>query len=160
MTLIRVFVTRGVTVLDPTGASSGLFLHPWVEPTPDPYRTGFRCGFRFPPASAPEIQKKPKTQKNPKGTRKKPESQKTLKRNPNKIQNQRKNPMETWKTPERNTFTKSDGHPNPTRNPMGSGSGARFHSWVRVRVSNSTWLHFFAGQVFGQPNPNLTHCHP
>jgi hypothetical protein len=32
------------------------------------------------------------------------------------------------------TIYKPDGHPNPTRNPTGSGSGLKFHPWVRVRV--------------------------
>jgi hypothetical protein len=30
----------------------------------------------------------------------------------------------------------------------------------RVRVSNSTRLHFFAGRIFGRPDLNLTRCHP
>jgi hypothetical protein len=31
-------------------------------------------------------------------------------------------------------IAKLDGHPHPTRNPMGSGVGAKFHPWVRVWV--------------------------
>jgi hypothetical protein len=45
-----------------------------------------------------------------------------------KIRNQKKtrNPKKI----EKNSFTKYDGHPNPTRNPTGSDSGAKFHPWV------------------------------
>jgi hypothetical protein len=45
-------------VLDPMGVGSGSFLHPRVEPTPDPHITGFRCRFHFSPAGAPETRKK------------------------------------------------------------------------------------------------------
>jgi hypothetical protein len=31
-------------------------------------------------------------------------------------------------------IAKPDGHPHPTRNPTGSGVGAKFHPWVRVWV--------------------------
>jgi hypothetical protein len=66
------------------------------------------------------------------------ETQKTPERNP--------------KTPERNPFTKPDGHSNPTRNP--TGSSAKFHQRIRVRVSNSTRLHFFTGRIFDKPDLN------
>jgi hypothetical protein len=45
-------------VLHPTGAGSGVFLHPWPEPESDPRRIGFRCGFHFSPVGAPETRKK------------------------------------------------------------------------------------------------------
>jgi hypothetical protein len=108
----------------------GFIFHPWVHP------------------------KSEITSKNlkPENNLKKPEIQKTPERN------SRKKPIETQKPPEGNTFTKPDGHPNPTQNP--TGSGASCHPWVRILVSNSTRLHFFAGRVFGQSDPNPTHCHP
>jgi hypothetical protein len=59
-------------VLDPTGAGLGSFLHPRVEPAPDPHKTGLGCGFHFSPAGAPEtrnpLEKTPKTKKTLKGT--------------------------------------------------------------------------------------------
>jgi hypothetical protein len=113
--------------LNPTGAGSGAFLHLWSEP--DPHRTRFGCGFHFSPVGAPETRKKLKTQKKPE----KPE------RNP--------------KTPERNSFTKSDGHSNPTQNP--TGSGAKFHPWVRVRCQIQP-DYIFHGSDFRstRPEPN------
>jgi hypothetical protein len=40
-------------VLDPTGAGVGVIFHPWVAPAPDPYKTGFRCGFYSRPPPTP-----------------------------------------------------------------------------------------------------------
>jgi hypothetical protein len=49
---VRVRVSSHLRVLDPTGASSGFFLHPRVEPTLDSRRTEFGCGFCFSPTCA------------------------------------------------------------------------------------------------------------
>jgi hypothetical protein len=146
---VRVQVSGYPRVLDPTGAGS--FLHPRVEPAPDPHITRFRCGFCFSPTGAPETRKEFEKTLKPKKTQKEPKQNlKTLK--------PEEKPDRNPKTPERNTFIKPDGHLNLTRNPMGS--GASFQPWVRVWVSNSTRLHFFMGRVFSQPDPNLTHCRP
>jgi hypothetical protein len=61
----------------------------------------------------------------PEKTRKSKETHKNLKPEnlPKKLKTQK------------NSFTKPDEHPNPTQNPMGSDSGAKFHP--QVRVSNS-----------------------
>jgi hypothetical protein len=60
-----------------------------------------------------------------------------LKRN-KKIETRHKpeTPPKNPKNPERNQFTKPDGHLNPTRNPMDS--GAKFYPWVQIHVSNLT----------------------
>jgi hypothetical protein len=73
-------------------------------------------------------------------------------KNPETQKNPRKNskPKRNKKTPERNPFTKPDGHPNLTQNRTSSVSGAKFH--LRVQVSNSTRLYFFTDQVFDQPD--------
>jgi hypothetical protein len=48
-------------VLDPTGAGVGVIFHPWVTPTPDPYKTGFGCKFYLGPAGDPSgTRKQPK----------------------------------------------------------------------------------------------------
>jgi hypothetical protein len=99
---------------------------------------GLDAGFVFLPVGALEIWKK--TQ-NPKETR-----------NPKKLK--------TWKNPKRNLKkpwkkpiykTRRVPEPNPTPDgfrcqisPVGSSSGAKFHPWVRVRVTNLTRLHFFS----------------
>jgi hypothetical protein len=41
-------------------ASLDLFLHPQIEPAPDPHRTGFERGFHFLLTGVPENQKKPR----------------------------------------------------------------------------------------------------
>jgi hypothetical protein len=41
-------------------AVSSSYLHPRVEPAPNPHITGFRCGFHFSPVGAPETPKKSK----------------------------------------------------------------------------------------------------
>jgi hypothetical protein len=41
-------------------AGSDLFLHPQIEPAPDPHRTGFERGFHFLLTGVPENQKKPR----------------------------------------------------------------------------------------------------
>jgi hypothetical protein len=121
---VRVRALGHLRVLYPTGAGSGSFLHPRVEPRPDPHITGFRCGFRFSAAGAPKTQKTP--ERNLKTPRKEHET--------------RKNPIETRKPPERNTFRKPDEHPNPTQNPTGLGWGVKFNPttfflWVGFSVN-------------------------
>jgi hypothetical protein len=91
------------------------------DPNPTRAEPCFSAGFVFSPVGAPKTQKKPETRKKPEKTQ-----------NPKETKKPERNP----KKPERNPFTKPDGHPNLTRNPTGSGSGAKFHP--RVRVSNST----------------------
>jgi hypothetical protein len=44
---VRIWVLGHLWVLDPTGVSSDLFLHPRVEPALDSHRTKFWCGFHF-----------------------------------------------------------------------------------------------------------------
>jgi hypothetical protein len=94
-------------VLDPTDTGSGSFLHLWVEPAPDPHITRFECRFHFSPTDALETRKtleKHETRKNPK-----PEKTPRRKKTRNK-----KTPIETRKSSERNTFIKPDGHLNST----------------------------------------------
>jgi hypothetical protein len=73
-----------------------------------------------------------------------------------------KNLKETRKNskPKRNPKETHLQNPTGTQNPTGVDSGARFHPWVWVSVSNSIRLYFLTDRVFGQPDPNLTHCHP
>jgi hypothetical protein len=52
---VPVWILGHPRVLDPTGVGSGSFLHPRVEPAPDPHRIGFGCGFQFSPTGAPKI---------------------------------------------------------------------------------------------------------
>jgi hypothetical protein len=56
---IRVQVLVHPRVFDPIGAGS--ILHLWVEPTPDPHRNRFGCGFHYAPAGGLEIHKTAKT---------------------------------------------------------------------------------------------------
>jgi hypothetical protein len=44
---VRVWILGHSWVLDPTGVSSDLFLHPRIEPALDSHRTKFWCGFHF-----------------------------------------------------------------------------------------------------------------
>jgi hypothetical protein len=77
--------------------------------------------------------KKPETRKKPEKTKRNSKPERNL------------NPFK------RNPFTKPDGHLNSNRNLTGSGSRAKFHP--RVWVPNSSRLHFFAGRIFGRPDP-------
>jgi hypothetical protein len=83
------------------------FLHTRVEPAPDPYRTGFGCGFRFSPAGAPETQKTSKPEK-------KPERNPKTGKNQTKPEIREKTRKKLEKALKRNIFTKSDGHLNLT----------------------------------------------
>jgi hypothetical protein len=136
--VVRVLVNSCILYL--MGVGSDVFLYLWPEPELNPCRTGFGCGFHFSSASAPETWKKPEKTQNPKETWKKLE--KTW------------NPKETRKNLKETHLQNSTG----TRNPTGSGSGVKFHP--RVRMLNLTWLHFFTGQIFDQPDLNPTRCHP
>jgi hypothetical protein len=89
----------------PDGCGFRFIFAPMGWPIPDPHRTGFGCGFCFPPAGAPEINKKIwkgpennlKPKKTMKGTRikheKKPDENKNKK-------NTFTNPTGTWTRPE------------------------------------------------------------
>jgi hypothetical protein len=83
-------------------------------------------------------------------SKKKHEPQKTPKpeRNPKNLKKNSK-PERNPKKSKRNPFTKSDGHPNPIRNPTGSSSGAKFNLTI-----------FFIDRVFGRSDLNPTCCHP
>jgi hypothetical protein len=133
--IVQVYVSSHPRVLYPTGAGLGSFLHPWVESTPDPYRTGFGCEFHFSPTGALETWNLKKPERNLKPEKhKKPETQKKPDRNP--------------KPPKRSSFTKPDSHPMGTWHLTGLGSEVRFHLWVRVQVSNSTRLYFSRARFF------------
>jgi hypothetical protein len=82
--------------------------------------------------------------------------EKTSERNPNKTRNPRKNPMET-KNPSKKYIYKTRRAPEPDSKPNGFGfqfSPASVGSGVKFKPTS-----FFAGWVFGQPDPNPTHCH-
>jgi hypothetical protein len=124
----------------------------WTRSWPTQNRVSVRDSFS--PAGAPETPKNWNT----KETRDKTRNPKKTPKPGKKTQKNLK-PESNPKTPKRNPFIKPDEHPNLTQNPTGSGLDAKFYPRVRVRVSNSTWLHFFTGRVFCRPDPNLTRCH-
>jgi hypothetical protein len=59
---VRVHVLGHPWVLDPMSAGSSSFLHPWIEPAPNPHRIGF--GIYFSPVGVSETRKNPKNPQN------------------------------------------------------------------------------------------------
>jgi hypothetical protein len=102
-----------------------------LNPNPTRAKPGLGAGFIFHPRVHPD-KKNLKSERNLKKTRNLEETQKT----PQKNLKPKKARKKYEKNPERNSFTKPDGHLNPTRNPTDSSSGAKFYPRVQVQVTN------------------------